>query len=104
MQLLGVFFSRLIIGCTYICAVVHTQLNYLPYDFFKVRDNLHALIDRLINEIPNIRIGLIAQGDYCDYNNYVIKTHDLSGDTESLKQFAMNVPATGGGDAPEVRD
>ena len=63
---------------------------------------MRDLIDRLIKDIPNIRIGLMAHGDYCDQHTYVIRSHDLSGDAESLKDFAMTVPATGGGDAPEV--
>ena len=68
----------------------------------QVRASLRDLIDRLIKDIPNIRIGLMAHGDYCDQHTYVIRSHDLSGDAESLKDFAMTVPATGGGDAPEV--
>lgn len=68
----------------------------------QVRENLRDLVDRLINDIPNIRVGLIAQGDYCDYNNYVVRTHELSNDAASLKSFAMEVPVTGGGDSPEV--
>ncbi|XP_067949035.1 uncharacterized protein [Watersipora subatra] len=68
----------------------------------QVRNNLRDLIDRLLADIPNIRVGLMAQGDYCDYSNYVIKSHELSNDAESLKNFAMDVPATGGGDSPEA--
>ena len=49
-----------------------------------------------------IRVGLIAHGDYCDHRNYVVRSHDLSADADSLKEFACNVPSTGGGDAPEV--
>ena len=80
-----------------------TTSDYISSIYFQVRWNLRDIVDRLTKDIPNIRIGLIAQGDYCDYNNYVLNCHDLSNDAESLKKFAMNVPSTGGGDSPEVR-
>ena len=59
-------------------------------------------MDRLLRDVPMIRVGLIAHGDYCDHRNYVVRSHDLSADADSLKEFACNVPSTGGGDAPEV--
>lgn len=62
-----------------------------------MRSNLRDLIDRLIRDIPNIRVGLMAHGDYLDHRVYVTKSHDLSADADSLKKFAMNVPSTSGG-------
>lgn len=49
-----------------------------------------------------MRIGIMAVGDYCDYTTYVVRYMDLTTDVEALVDFAKNVPATGGGDAPEV--
>lgn len=68
----------------------------------QVRRNLRTTVTRLLNEIPGIRIGIIAHGDYCDANStYVTKYLDLSGDTDAICNFVQTVQATGGGDAPE---
>ena len=65
-----------------------------------VRRNLVKTIDRLFQDVPGIRIGMIAHGDYCDYPNMCYKI-DLSKDIETLKTFIQEAPNTGGGDAPE---
>ena len=57
---------------------------------------------RLLTHIPNIRIGVMAQGDYCDWYNYVLKYVDLTKDVDKLVSFVQDVPATSGGDTPEV--
>jgi hypothetical protein len=68
----------------------------------QVRRKLKETISRLLNEIPGIRIGIIAHGDYCDADKtYVTKIFDLSGDVNEICHFVQNVEATGGGDAPE---
>jgi hypothetical protein len=68
----------------------------------QVRRNLKATITRLLDEIPGIRIGIIAHGDYCDAaSTYVTKHLDLSGDVDTICDFVQNVEPTGGGDAPE---
>ncbi|MCT7986929.1 vWA domain-containing protein [Laspinema olomoucense] len=68
----------------------------------QVRRNLKQSITRLLDEIPGIRIGIIAHGDYCDEGKtYVTKHLDLSGDADKICDFVQNVEATGGGDAPE---
>ncbi|XP_041367578.1 uncharacterized protein LOC121382130 [Gigantopelta aegis] len=73
------------------------------YQYLKtVRSKLQQCCTRLIQDIPNIRIGLIAHGDYCDQNSsYVIKTLDMTSDVQSLVSFANTVPQTCGGDSPE---
>ena len=70
----------------------------------KVRIRLRETVCRLLHEIPGIRIAVIAHGDYCDYNNYVMRSVDLTSDVDSLTDFVNNVPSTGGGDCPEVSD
>ncbi|KAL3866875.1 hypothetical protein ACJMK2_044128 [Sinanodonta woodiana] len=67
----------------------------------KIRQKLRESCERLFRDIPNIRVGIIAHGDYCDYNNYVLKYIDLTSDVDTLVHFAENVPCTGGGDTPE---
>ncbi|XP_048736687.2 uncharacterized protein LOC125651889 [Ostrea edulis] len=68
----------------------------------RVRENLEGTCRRLLQDIPNIRIGLIAHGDYCDQTgSYVIRQIDLTSDVNQLVDFANNTPGTGGGDTPE---
>ena len=70
--------------------------------FLQVRSKLKQLVRKLLADIPNIKIGIIAHGDYCDYNTYVVKIQDLTSDVDTLVNFAQNTPSTGGGDMPEV--
>jgi hypothetical protein len=68
----------------------------------QVRRKIKETVQRLINEIPLIKIGIIAHGDYCDQGStYVTKHFDLSADIDAICDFVMNVEPTGGGDAPE---
>lgn len=68
----------------------------------QVRRKIKETVTRLLDEIPGIRIGIIAHGDYCDAGNtYVTKHLDLSGDVATICNFVQNVEPTGGGDAPE---
>jgi small GTP-binding protein len=57
---------------------------------------------RLMKDIKDIRIGIIAHGDYCDYNTYVVKCLDLTSDCDKIKKFVDGVASTTGGDAPEA--
>lgn len=66
-----------------------------------VRTKLKETCQRLLRDIPNIKIGIMAHGDYFDYDNYVIKIQDLTSDVQQLVDFASSTPSTSGGDAPE---
>ncbi|WP_223745508.1 vWA domain-containing protein [Myxococcus sp. XM-1-1-1] len=68
----------------------------------QVRKKLHGTVSRLMKEIPGIRIGVIAHGDYCDARStYVTKILDLTDDVNAVVRFVDKVGQTGGGDAPE---
>jgi hypothetical protein len=68
----------------------------------QVRRNVKATVTRLSEEIPGIRIGIIAHGDYCDKGStYVTKHLDLTDDVPAICRFVETVEPTGGGDAPE---
>ncbi len=68
----------------------------------QVRRKIQSTVTRLISEIPGIRIGIIAHGDYCDRDStYVTKHLELSQDIDSICNFVEKVERTGGGDAPE---
>jgi hypothetical protein len=68
----------------------------------QVRTKLKGTVERLMHDIPHIRIGVIAHGDYCDQtSSYVIRHLDLTTDINDLVKFVRDVPKTGGGDTPE---
>jgi len=68
----------------------------------QVRKKIGATVSRLMKEVPGIRIGIIAHGDYCDAGStYVTKALDLTDDEGAVCRFVERVGPTGGGDAPE---
>lgn len=89
----------------------------------QVRKKIQEATQRLFKEVPGIRIGIIAHGDYWyglfllkfNFNNnyltqlcasdagstYVTKRLDLTNDMSKVVQFVENCGQTGGGDAPE---
>jgi hypothetical protein len=68
----------------------------------QVRKKLGGAVTRLMKEIPGVRIGIIAHGDYCDEGStYVTKVLDLTDDKDAIVRFVERVGPTGGGDAPE---
>lgn len=66
----------------------------------QVRQKLRDLVEMMTADIPNLKVGLIAHGDYCDGDN-CIAILDLTNDLEKIMNFIANTPNTGGGDAPE---
>ena len=53
------------------------------------------MIRRLQRDMPGIRIGLIAHGDYCDEkDSYVTKIKEFSEDVNDLCKFAKNVSSS----------
>lgn len=68
----------------------------------QVRRNIKSTVTRLGEEIPGIRIGIIAHGDYCDERSTYVTQHlDLCDDVDKICRFVEKVQPTGGGDAPE---
>ncbi|XP_060557191.1 uncharacterized protein LOC132717674 isoform X2 [Ruditapes philippinarum] len=67
-----------------------------------VRNKLRETCRRLLRDVPRMRIGIMAVGDYCDYDVYVTRYVDLTTDVDNLVDFADNVPSTSGCDAPEA--
>ncbi|KAJ3274027.1 hypothetical protein HK104_004190, partial [Borealophlyctis nickersoniae] len=67
-----------------------------------VRRVVKETITRLLDSIPNIRIAIIAHGDYSDANTtYVTNILDFTDSKEALINFVSNVGQTGGGDFEE---
>ena len=71
----------------------------------QVKQKLRQTCERLLRDVPNIRIGIMANGDYCDYSNYVVRFTDLTSDVDTVVNFVNTVPSTGGGgNGGEVRE
>jgi hypothetical protein len=68
----------------------------------QTRRSIVETVRRLFREIPDLEIGIIAHGDYCDRNStYVTKHLNLTTNERAIVDFVNGVGATGGGDAEE---
>lgn len=67
----------------------------------QVRRNVEATIKRLFDNSLNVRIGIVAHGDYCD-GRRMLSVHELSTNQNALCKFVREVESTSGGDAPEA--
>jgi hypothetical protein len=66
----------------------------------QVRREVDVLIQRLFKDIPQIQIGIIAHGDYCDGSRAISK-QPITTDAKKLCDFVRTVPNTSGGDEAE---
>jgi hypothetical protein len=66
----------------------------------QVRNKVSETIKRLFKDIPNLRVGIIAHGDYYDGARAITK-FDFSDDQKAICKFVETVQATNGGDTPE---
>ncbi|KAK5584042.1 hypothetical protein RB653_005649 [Dictyostelium firmibasis] len=66
-----------------------------------VKREVSNTVKRLIQDIPNIKIGIMGLGDYCD-GAKLITTLDLTSKESDLITFIKEIPPTIGGDCPEA--
>lgn len=66
-----------------------------------VRQNVNNFVKQLLTDMKDVRISVIAHGDYCDKNIYITKKLDFTSDINALSYFIKNVERTNGGDYPE---
>lgn len=66
----------------------------------EVRRHVVNITQRLFREIPQLRLAVIAHGDYCDAPN-TLTVQDFTADPATICAFVESAPATGGGDYPE---
>lgn len=71
-----------------------------------VKEHVKELIPKLFKQNPNLRIGIVAFGDYCDmpskYNfGKAYQVCELTDDENKLIKFITNAQNTGGGDNDE---
>ena len=68
----------------------------------QVRKNVVSFVKDMFNSIDNLRVGIIAHGDYCDKDNpYTIRVMDFTEDEDKICDFVRNTAKTYGGDADE---
>ena len=69
----------------------------------EVRRRLKSVVSRLFADIPGLRIGIVAHGDYKDEREtYLMKHVDLTTDQGRLLDFVDGVGNTNGFDYPEA--
>jgi hypothetical protein len=66
----------------------------------EVRRKVRETVERLFYTIPDLRIGIIAHGDYCD-GSFCISQEQLTNNKDLLIRFLNWVPNTSGGDSDE---
>lgn len=65
-----------------------------------VRKHIEKTCEQLFETIPNLKVGFIAHGDYCDGANcYALLP--LTDDKSEIFKFIRGAPNTSGGDQPE---
>lgn len=68
----------------------------------QVRREVESFVNTMFSEFSDLRIGIIAHGDYCDADDpYTIIYRELSRDAVGLCKFVRDVDKTYGGDADE---
>lgn len=68
----------------------------------EVRSQVVKFVDDMFNSVEDLRVGIIAHGDYCDKDNpYTIRCLDLTTDRDKICDFVRTTKSTYGGDAPE---
>lgn len=66
----------------------------------EVKRSIEKLSMKLFQEMPGLRLAIIAHGDYCDKDK-VISILDFTTDQTVITDFIKNAPSTSGGDYPE---
>lgn len=68
----------------------------------QVREEVEKFVKQMFSEFTDLRLGIIAHGDYCDAGNpYTIISKDFTRDSVGLCRFIRETKKTCGGDADE---
>lgn len=83
--------------------VFHSDTTGSMYPCIKdVRKKVEWSLTTLFKEMPNLRMAMGANGDYCDKgSSYVTAWMDFSSNIHDLCNFVRTIGNTGGGDLPE---
>jgi hypothetical protein len=66
----------------------------------QVRRYVKDTVQKLFSRIPNLRVGVITHGDYCDGQKAITQL-DIGTNQKEICKFIQEAPATHGGDSPE---
>ena len=94
-----------------VCITFDTTGSMYPC-LTQVRRSVEQTVKKLFSDIPDLRIAIIAHGDYCDApsyrggfrsgrETYVTKISDFSNNVNEITNFVKTVGQTHGGDFPE---
>lgn len=68
----------------------------------QVRREVESFVKTMFSEFKDLRLGIIAHGDYCDKDNpYTIRAMELTRDEKELCTFIRETKQTYGGDSDE---
>lgn len=67
----------------------------------EAKQNIVKITNRLFDSVYNLRIGLIAHGDYCDPKPAIFQVLPLTDDKNQIIKWINEVTNGGGGDTPE---
>lgn len=68
----------------------------------EVRRRVREVVGKLFDVLPEVRIGIVAHGDYCDKGKpYILTGIDLSKNLPDIQKFVEGVKPTFGGDWEE---
>ena len=71
----------------------------MSYILDEVKGRLSDMIQRLQSDIPGIRLGVIAHGDYCDEQEFYLEKHiDFTQNVVDLCNFVGGIKGTWVGD------
>lgn len=62
----------------------------------KLRSEITKLVGRLFDSIPDLKLSIVAHGDYCTQSTFVTKHIGLTTDKKKLCTFINSVERTGG--------
>lgn len=73
---------------------------------YAVKDHVKELVPKLFSQNPNLRIGIVAFGDYCDMESKDVfgkayQVLDLTNNQNKIINFVKNAESTYGGDSDE---
>jgi len=67
----------------------------------QAKQNIIEITNRLFDSVSNLRVGMIAHGDYCDSKDAIFQVSSLSNEKQPLIDWINSVKHGHGGDAPE---
>ena len=73
---------------------------------YQVKDHVRSLVPQLLKDNPNMRIGIVAFGDYCDMKRATVfgdayQVLYPTNNEEDIISFVKNAKNTNGGDCDE---